>query len=167
VSSISITIRDEIAPDDAVVLLHLGGFDRRSVATKVANIVKRHDEWIGIFDSAGRFAVSVYALTSFSLTDVLARMPHGQYGLTTAGAIRSARFALVPTSISMRGMLRSVAELQPYHFSIVFRSPGSERRLSDALEEAFEETQSMIRAELEALLGLFEKCTRDRQSDDA
>jgi hypothetical protein len=25
----------------------------------------------------------------------------------------------------------------------------------------------MIRAELEALLGLFEKCTRDRQSDDA
>ena len=73
VSSISITIRDETAPDDAVVLLHLGGFDRRSVGTKVANIVKRHDEWIGIFDSAGRFAVSVYALTSFSLTDVLAR----------------------------------------------------------------------------------------------
>lgn len=62
----------------AARILNEPGALHRSVSTKVANIVKRHDEWIGIFDSAGRFAVSVYALTLFSLTDVLERMPHGQ-----------------------------------------------------------------------------------------
>jgi hypothetical protein len=159
---VKITVRDGALPDDATVLLHMGESRRRSVATKVGNIVKQHDRWMGVFDEHGRFAVSAYALDGIDEELVLREMPHPRFGRSTVGRVVNEGFELLPTSVDLRFMQPRVRQLQAHHYSIMLPVPGSTMRfLDEDIDVVALELRHELEVELRRLLDLFAPVLRD------
>jgi hypothetical protein len=158
-------MRDEPLPSDTTVLLQFGNGGNRSAAQLAGQVAKRHDFWFGIFDDAGRFAVSVYALVGIPEERISREMHHRMYGRATVGDVCAAGFEIKGSTIEFEGMLRSTRELQPYHQSIFLPIPGSTQPLlSD--QQLLNESDTFIRPYIERLLGLFEPRVPNPFSND-
>jgi hypothetical protein len=151
---VTIQIRQEAPPPEATVLLHLGSADERAIRTKVANVVKNHDRWIDLFDVAGRFAISVYALIGIDERTVLDQMPHKEYGRSTVGAVLAAGFEMLPTSIAPL-LHPDLQQLQRFHYSIMLAAKGLAVRLLEADDRAVAHAASVVEPEVRRLSALF------------
>lgn len=86
-----IVLRDEAAPDDAIVVVRGGEMNHDTVRRTATDA----------FDEFGIYTVSVFLVLDGSPDDLCRDLPelqrYGKVRLSTAGRLRSLGFALVPT----------------------------------------------------------------------
>ncbi len=81
-------------------------------------------------------------------------MPHGYYGTAAIRSLKAEGFELLPTSVRL-GIALPTDEFQPWHVSILLRIPPTEQDLRSN-EQRWQELQSVVAAEVEALMRMFE-----------
>jgi hypothetical protein len=135
--------------DESLLMLHMGAGDATRTAETAFN---NHDAWLPLL-GRGRFAVSAYAAVNDVVRDtVLSALPHRQYGVASAGAIRSAGFEIVATNTV--GLPSPIARLQPFHYSLVV-AEGFDAPALDLDQEQRSGVETELAAQLMPLLRLF------------
>jgi hypothetical protein len=155
---VTVILRQEPAAGDRTVLIHMGAGVVDSV---VRAAIRNYGEYRRISnDGSGLFGVSVFALgADVTEADVLAALPHGSFGRSTAGTLRRAGFDLLPTSIVDPDMAPGIAALQRAHFDVVLDPPADDRlrRLDPVDDEDLEAVAAAhLTPQVERLVALFD-----------
>ena len=123
-----ITLRvDQVIPDDALVLIHMGAGQEEAVLDA---IVRSYDDYEDLAAhlkcrTRGLCVVSVFGLVNGVTRDELfAAMPQKQFGESTYGDAK-ALFELLPTHIEDPGMPAAVQRLQRGHFDVQLDAPAA------------------------------------------
>jgi hypothetical protein len=115
---------DELPPDDATVIVHLGAGAHDNLRDKA---IRSYDDYRGITSGVGLFVLSVYAtLKGHDVPEIVGTMPWNQYGTCSAREVR-AHFELLATTILDDDTLEPVDPLQEVHFDVVLPGPEDER----------------------------------------
>jgi hypothetical protein len=136
------------------LLLQFGRVDDRGNSQLLATIIRGHDFWRGVFDSTGRFAISVYAINGVDADTVLETIRNDTYGTATVGQLLRAGFTIRGTSINMPAYVPTAA-LQEWHFTVFLNAAGFEQpiRHDKATSELL---VTQLQPELDRLLSYFE-----------
>ena len=111
-----IELRSDTLQDDDLVLIHMGA---GALETVVEQVLGTFDIYRGLESESGLFCVSVFGVTNgVSKDDILAALPHKQYGQARYGDIKHLA-GLLPTSIVTRGEGPGQAQIQRSHFDLV------------------------------------------------
>lgn len=151
---VQIEIRLNAAPaDDDVVVIHMGA---GSVPAVVAGAMRNHDSYIGLLDLAGRFTVSVFAITDgVSEAQILEALPQGQFGRAVFGDLRRHSIEVLATSIHDSAQPADMRNLQRVHFDLVVPLPGSALPLVDMSPSQLEALRQRLAEPVAEVLALF------------
>jgi hypothetical protein len=115
---------DELPPDEATVIVHLGAGAHDNLRDKA---IRSYDDYRGITSGAGLFVLSVYAaLKGHDVPEIVGTMPWNRYGTCSVRELR-AHFELLATTILDDDTLQPVDPLQEVHYDVVLPAPEDER----------------------------------------
>lgn len=151
------TLRSEPAPAAATLVIHMGAGAIESV---VSAAVRNYAEYRDLGpDGSGVFAVSVFAVAGdITEAEIVDALPQRSFARSTVGAVTSAGFGLLATSIVDVEVDPAIAAIQNAHYDIVLPTLDDDRLMSlDPLEdEALEAAaREHLAPHAERLLALF------------
>lgn len=140
-----INLRSDTLHDDDLVLIHLGAGATESVIQQILNTF---DEYRGLESASGLFCVSVFGVTNgVTKQDILAAMPHAQYGQARYKNIKHL-VTLLPTTIVTNGETPDTAKIQQAHFDLVLDSIDPEEYADQPLDKLSDEQAATLRTRI-------------------
>jgi hypothetical protein len=146
-------LREDPPLDADAPLVHMGAGDVRLAAESA---IRNYSIYRGIQGAPGLLTVSVYgAIRGISVEQIVAEMPHGQYGTASHRKVANAGFDVIPTTIHGTPIPEWLMAL---HHDIVLPLDLdlAPEVLADPDEEATEHTCAALAEPLARLMTLFE-----------